>query len=162
MVKKVHIYRNNELMLIPIEDYLEQYEYRLSGSWYEYQKYIDDAFNIKTNTDCKAFKKAFGVSKFDCSKMQIFYEKIKNELSFFDDDILRYIAFLEGLHYFEMIGNPSLDIWLNNTRDLNRPFEENNDYMGFSILDVVNLKYGGNAIRNKLLWATRVIHGSFA
>jgi hypothetical protein len=142
--------------LLPLESFLEQYCSKTIQSWFDIQKYVNDAFNIQTHGDYEAFLKAFYVSRFDYEKMKEFYKKIKIDLSFFDDDILRYIAFIEGLGYFEKIGNPSLDVWLNAV-DFNRPFKQYGEYDGFSIMEVVYLKYGGNAIRNQLLSALRYV-----
>ena len=146
--------------LLSLEEFLELYYPKTYDSWYEFQKNVNDAFNIKTKEEYDVFLKEFWVQKLDCKYMKEFYEKIKIELNFFDDDILRFIAFIAGLGYFQKIGNPSLDIWLN-AKDLHHPFDKYEEYEGFSLLEVLNLKNGDNAIRNTLSTAIKIIHGGY-
>jgi hypothetical protein len=155
MVKKRYI--KTYSALLPIEKYLEQYESKSVTDW---DRILEDliykAFNIKNEADYNAFLKYFGLKYFDYERMMDFYERIKVELGFFDDDILKYISFIAALDYFEKIGNPSWEVWLN-ARNLNKPFEKHGEYEGLSIVEVMGLKYGVNAIKNSLLSAMRVV-----
>jgi hypothetical protein len=162
MVRKIKIYRDNKDMLVSIDEVLKQYESKLVSDW---NRILEDlvymAFDIKDEDTYKAFLKNSGLQCFDYEKLQSLYEKIKTELDFFDDDILKYISYIATFDYFEQIGNPSWDVWLN-AININKPFDKNDEYGGFSIMEVMYLKYGENAIRRKLLSALRVLYGSFA
>ena len=150
MVKKyVRVNRIDE-EFISLDEYLEYYHSKIVDSWWEIQDYVNAAFN--NSNECEAFLKY--LPKFNPDKMHSFYERIKVELDFFDDDILRYIAFIAALGYFEKIGNPSLDVWVNAV-DINRPFNQTEER--HNILDLIGLKYGGNAIRNGLLSAWKIV-----
>jgi len=81
----------------------------------------------------------------------------------FEDDILRYIAHIYGLGYFKRI-NYDLDI---NHPDLDRFLNTNNVFSSnyvrgqlqddekYSILDLLSLDYGMNAIRRELLFSSK-------
>ena len=152
MVKNVKILRGDKYILIPIEEYLEEYHSKINDGWWQLQGYVNDAFN-KSSEECSAFLKY--LPKFNPDKMSLFYEKIKVELNFFEDDILRYIAFVAALGYFEKIGSPNLDTWLN-AIDLNRPFDLQEEG-SYNLKDLVGLKHGDNAIRNRLVSAWKVV-----
>ncbi|MDR1092168.1 MAG: hypothetical protein LBL79_13930 [Prevotella sp.] len=162
MVEKIRIYRNNGHMLIPIEQYLEEYHSKTVPDWYNF---LDDlvykAFSIIDEDSYRVFLKSASLKYFDYKKMKDLYEWIKIDLGFFEEDILKYIAYIATFGYFEQIGNPSWYVWLN-AKDINEPFKKYNDDEGFSIVDIMGLKYGTNAIKRKLLSATRVLYGSFA
>lgn len=154
MVKQAKIYRNNKYILIPLEEFLEQYHSKIKNGWHQVQGYVNEAFNIKTQENYNAFLKEF--PEFDYNRMHEMYERIKIDLSFFDDDILKFIAFITALGYFEKIGNPSLDVWIN-ADNFNKPFEQCEKDEGYSLLDILPLKYGTNAIRNDLLSAWKIV-----
>jgi hypothetical protein len=148
MVKKER-YIKTYSALLPLEEYLEKYESKPNDWWYEFFVHINNAFNIKTDDNYKSFLEEMWLTHFDYQKMKKVYDEIKIDLGFFDDDILKFIAFIAALGYFERIGNPSWYVWLN-ARDLNRPLEECGEYNGLSIIEVMGLKYGTNAIKNSL------------
>jgi len=162
MVKEIKVFRGTEWVAMPIEQFLEQYCSKPPESW---DRVLEDsvhkAFNIKNDDDYDAFLKSEWLISFDYVGMKNFYNAIKIELGFLDDDILKYIAYIAMRDYFKHIGNPSWHAWLN-AKNINEPFKRYNDDEGFSMVDVMGLKYGTNAIRNQLLSAFRVIHGYFA
>ncbi|GHV58774.1 hypothetical protein FACS1894182_11810 [Bacteroidia bacterium] len=162
MVKEIKVFRGIELVAIPIEQYLEQYHSKPAESWDEIlENSVHKSFNIKNDDDYNAFLKSDWLVSFDYVEMRNFYNTIKIELGFLDDDILKYIAYIAMRDYFKQIGNPSWYVWLN-AKNINEPFKKYNDDEGFSIVDIMGLKYGTNAIKRILLSAFRVIHGYFA
>jgi len=95
--------------------------------------------------------------------MKKFYKKNRSKLNCFDDDVVKYISFIATLGYFEMIGNPTLDVWLNAT-DINHPYDKYRDD-GFKMngtLNLIKFHNGMNAVRNRLLSALKIIFGGFA
>jgi hypothetical protein len=161
MVKEIKVFRGTEWVTIPIEQYLEEYYSQPTEGWNEVlENSVYKAFNIKNNDDYNTFLKSDWIISFDYVEMRKFYNTIKIELGFLDDDILKYIAYIAMREYFKQIGNPSWYVWLN-AKNINEPLKKYNDDEGFSIVDVMGLKYGTNAIRKKLLSAFKVIHRYF-
>lgn len=157
MVKRIKIYRNNEYLLIPIEQYLEEYHSKVDPDWERIiTSIVIKAFNLSNHDDYQAFLKSTSLHSFNYIKMKEFYMSIYKQWDFFDDDILKFIAFIYARDYFQKIGNPNLEDWLN-AKDLNKPFKEHTGDESFSLMDVVNLKFGKNAVRNQLLRTLKII-----
>lgn len=149
MVKFVRIYRNNEYTLIPLNDYLKEYHYKIPDGWEDVNNWLSKVFKIRSELEYINLKKELQVEDFNISKIRETYLKIKEEEPSFDEDILMFISFLFGTMYFSKIGNPSLNEWLNSF-DINHPFKNKSDY-GFSFIDVLQYEFGQNAIRKILL-----------
>lgn len=151
MVKSVRIYRNNEFILLPLDEYLTEYNSQIPEGWKWYSKWLDKVFNIKTELEYNNLIREIQVEDFDISKIKEAYLRLRSDYSFFDDDILKFIAFLFGTNYFFKIGNPSIEQWFNSI-DINHPFKELKSIeSGFSFYDVIQYKFGQNAIRKRLL-----------
>jgi hypothetical protein len=151
MVKSVRIYRNNEFVLLPLNEYLKAYNSEIPEGWQWYSEWINKVFNIQTEFEYDYLSRETQVESFNVSKIKESYIELKNSYVIFDDDILRFIAFLSGTSYFFKIGNPTIDQWLN-SNDINHPFKkEENIGAGFSFQDVIQHGFGQNAIRKILL-----------
>jgi hypothetical protein len=138
--------------LLTLEQFLEKYCSNLSPDWDNILGGVNEAFSIRNEKDYQEFLRKWRLFHYDYHKMKNFYDQLIKRQVPLDDDVLRYISFLEGFGYFEKIGNPSIEQWLN-ARDFNRPFDDAKmkDNEGFSIMEVLHLPNGGNAIRNQLL-----------
>lgn len=122
MVKSVRIYRNNEFTVLPLDEYLREYHSELPEGWTRYCEWLDKVFDIKTELEYDILARETQVEHFNVFKIKESYRKLKNDFSIFDDDIIKFIAFLMGTSYFSRIGNPSIEQWLNSI-DINHPFK---------------------------------------
>jgi len=151
MVNFVRIFRNNEYVVLPLQDFLNVNCAQLPEGWSGISNWINRIFEIKNEEDRDVLSREIQVEYFDIVKVRDAYTRLKNEYADFDEDILKYISFLFGTSYFLKIGNPTIDEWLNAV-DINRPFKKrvDSDY-GFSFVDALGYNFGQNAIRKKLL-----------
>lgn len=157
MVKSIRIYRNNEFTLLSLAEYFSEYNSELPEGWIWYCEWLAKVFNIKTKMEYDSLRREVHVEHFDVAKIKKSYIKLKSDYSAFDDDILKFIAFLQGTSYFSKIGDPSIEKWLNSI-DINHPFnEKENGESGFSFKDAIQYKFGQNAIRKRLLSTLRWI-----
>lgn len=140
---------NNEYCFVTLQEYLNIYHSELSSDWGKFMLYVSKAFAIKGEDSFQEFLFEMNLNTFDYVLMKEKYNMLKSsqEMALFDDDIVKFISYLYGFGYFERIGTPNLNTWLN-AKNLNRPFNESGEY---SLLEVIDLKNGGNAIRHKLL-----------
>lgn len=151
----VKIYRNNKYILISLEEYVNEYHSELHYSWNEYQSWIDEGMNLDNDKDYGQYIKKLNLKKYDYKRVNQIYQDLKQSkfARILDDEILKFISQLYELGYFERIGNPDLEIWLN-TKNI---FKPNHDKIpadvGFSLMDLIPLKNGINAFKNTLLFA---------
>jgi hypothetical protein len=137
--------------------YLTKYHSEIPEGWVDISDWINRVFNIQTDSDYKALGRELQVEEFDISKIKESYIKLKNKYINIEDDILKFISFLFGTSYFSKIGNPTFDRWLNAV-DLNHPNKKKEELgYGFSFQDVLQYKFGQNAIRKNLLSTFRWI-----
>lgn len=148
MVNFVRIYRNNEFILLPLEDYLTDYHSEMPEGWAGICDWIDRLFKIENEQEYKNISEEMQIETFDLTKIKIAYSNIEMGGYGFDKDILKFISFLFGTSYFSKIGNPSIDQWLN-AIDINHPFSEEEN-VGFSFMDALRYDCGQNAIRKIL------------
>jgi hypothetical protein len=120
MIKVLKYHRGGENIYIPFEQYLDEYCKEIPESWVWYCEWLNKVFNIQTELEYDFLARQIQVESFDVSKIKESYIKLKEDYSVFDDDILRFIAFLSGTSYFSKIGNPTLKHWLNAV-DINHP-----------------------------------------
>ena len=151
MVNFVRIYRNNEFILLPLEDYLMDYHSEMPEGWTIIRNWVDRLFKIENEQDYKNVSKEMQVEPFDLDRIKIAYNNLEKKNYGFDKDILMFISFLFGTSYFSKIGNPSIDQWIN-AIDINHPFSEKEN-VGFSFIDALRYDFGQNAIR-KILTST--------
>lgn len=152
MVKFITIFRNNKFIQYGIDDYLMDYCQNIPEGWDFYSDWIKKIFEIQKDADYQVLAKHTQVGYFDISKIKDAYtELIKIYSTIFDDDILRFIAFLKGTKYFTKIGDPTLNQWLNSV-DINDPFKRDTEnFGGLSFIEAIRYKNGQNYIRNTLL-----------
>ena len=157
MVNFVRVYRNNEHTLLPLREYLLEYHSDLPEGWDRISRWIVRVFDIRTESEYQVLARELQVEDFDVFKIKEAYIKLRDDYSYFDNDILRFFAFLSGTTYFPKIGNPTFDQWLNSI-DINQPFKEREslDY-GFSFIDASKYSLGQNSIRKSLLSTLRWI-----
>ena len=150
MVNKIKLFRQNTYIYIPITDWFEEHYKELPKETIETFAIISDVFQIKTIEDYKKIYDYLWVD-FNYHKILIKYEELINMNLPFDEDIIKFIAFLYGTDYFIKIGYPDINIWLN-AKDFNHPFEDIKDKQeGFSLFEAVKYEFGQNAVRSRLL-----------
>ena len=149
MVNFIRIYRNNEFILLSLEEYLSDYHSQMPEGWAGVSNWITRLFKIENEQDFIKISAEMQVEPFDLNKIKIAYNILKKEKYGFDKDILKFISFLFGTSYFTKIGNPPIDQWLN-AIDINHPFSERENG-GFSFVDALRYEYGQNGIRKNLL-----------
>ena len=103
--------------------------------------------------------------KFDFLEIKRFYEILKKSKynKMFDDDILKYISYIRELNFFDIIDykldkdNPNLDEWFNSKNAFKYGLSDEELKNAYSMMDLLPLKYGMNAIREQLLKAQKKI-----
>jgi hypothetical protein len=174
MIKVLSNLGNGYYGYIPLQDSLIKYNKTAPEGWFLFVKdYIDGAMNIKNEKDYEKYlennsfvKMLTKVGrKFDYLEVKRFYEVLKkskyNER--FDDDILKYISYIRELSFFEIIGydldknNPNLDEWFYSKNAFKYGLTEEELKNAYSMMDLLPLKYGMNAIRGQLLKANKRI-----
>lgn len=151
MVKFVRIYENNEYILLPLQDYLQDNSTQLPEGWIKVNDWINKVFEIKSDMEYQSLLDEFQVEDVDIRKSKESYTNLKSKYNNFDDDILMFISFLLGTTYFSRIGNPTIEEWLNAV-DINHPFKKEEDLgYGYSFFDASRYEFGQNIIRKKLL-----------
>ncbi len=160
----LRVYKNRESVLIPLKQYAEEYCKEAPEGWYQYiEEWVKVGMNINNEREYDEYLKKMNLRWFDYEKVNVLYEHLKksNYNEMFEDDILRYLAHIYGLGYFQRIKyeidvfNPNLDTWLN----IKNVFKPNRDNIpkdeGFSLIDLLPLKYGMNAIRHQLIFSSK-------
>ncbi|MBP1677512.1 MAG: hypothetical protein H6Q20_2071 [Bacteroidetes bacterium] len=137
-------------MYISIIDYFKEYYRELPKESMTIFETISKIYEIKNVDDYKNIYDFLWID-FNYHRVLIKYDELAKMTLPFDDDIIKFIAFLYGTSYFIRIGYPDLDVWLN-AKDINHPFEKNIDINeGFSLIEAVKYEYGQNAVRAMLL-----------
>tara|TARA_R110002051_G_scaffold311400_1_gene385389 strand:- start:56 stop:529 length:474 start_codon:yes stop_codon:yes gene_type:complete len=153
----VKLYLNNKISYISLEDYLDEYHSKLTPAWNKYLEWVNEGMNINTKEGYIVYTKKLNLKWWNTKMVCNHYQSLKNSnlAQLFDDDILKFIAHLYGLGYFERIGNPELNDWLN-TKGVFKPNHENiPDNEKYSLMDLVPFKNGTNAIKRELLLALK-------
>lgn len=156
MVAKVKIFRNNKILVIPIQEFFDEFHKELPKETKRIYEVISQIFDIKTTEDYLKIYDYLWID-FNYHRVLIKYEELKKMNLPFEDDIIKFISFLYGTQYFIMIGFPDLEVWLN-AKDFNHPFEKGDDpNEGCSLLDAVKYEYGQNAVRVRLGSALKLL-----
>lgn len=164
MVASVRIFKDNKYTSISLEEYVDQYCQEAPKGWFEdIDEFVNTGMNITNDMEYEQYLQKMNLKWFDYESVKTLYTHLKSSKynKMFDDDILRYIAHIYGLGYFDRIkysidiNNPNLDDWLN-TKNVFRPIKErNNQNEGYSIMDLVLLKNANNAIRHELIFSSK-------
>jgi len=147
MVASVKVFRDNKITLIPIPEWFEINYKELPNESKRYFQVIERIFEIQGVNDYQKIYDFLRVD-FNYHRTLIKYEELKGMQLPFEQDILRFIAFLFGTNYFGLIGFTTLETWLN-AKDINHPNKEVE--FDYSLLEASGYNYGQNAIRQKLL-----------
>lgn len=150
MVKKIRIFRNNEFLLIPVKDYLNEYHKEIPEGWEQISNWIDRVFNVESQEELKILESQMQVEQLNLLEIKKSFLWLKEKYGILSDDILKFIAFLFGTKYFSKVGNPPIDQWFN-ANDINYPFKISENNVGFSFIDALQFENGENAIRKNLL-----------
>ena len=135
---------------IPIQVFFEEHFKELPLESKRYYAVISEIFEIENLDDYKRIYDFLWID-FNYHRILIKYEELKQMQLPFEQDIIKFIAFLCGTIYFGLIGYTSFEVWLN-AKDLNHPNKEELDKNeGYSLLEAVNYTYGQNAVRARLL-----------
>lgn len=154
MVTFVKIYRNNKYVNIPLSDWIsEQFKY-LPIETENIFSVISEIFEIRKEEDYERIHTQLWID-FNYRVVIEKYDELKKLNLPFNDDIIKFIAFLYGTNYFKLIGSPSLDIWLN-SKDFNNPFKSLVTD-GYSLIDAINYDFGQNAVKSRLISALKVL-----
>lgn len=138
---------------LEFEEFIRLNYSRISDDWKKYMEFVKIAFNADTKDKQDSFIKKMYLKQFCFTKMKEEYHRIIRLDLPMEDDILKFIAYLYGIKYFERIGNPTLKYWLN-SKKINQPFSSftgDNGYKGNSLLELTKFELGQNVIRNWLL-----------
>ena len=174
MIKVLSNLGNGQYGYISLQDSLIKYNKTAPEGWFlSIKYYIDDAINIKNEKDYEkylennSFVKMITKAghKFDYLEVKNFYEVLKKSKynQMFDDDILKYISYIRELGFFDIIDykldkdNPNLDEWFNSKNAFKYGLTEEELKNSYSMMDLLPLKYGMNAIRELLLKAQKKI-----
>lgn len=154
---QIKIFKYNQNIFIPLQEYLDKYHNEVHPAWNEYMEWVNEGMSIENNEEYQSFIKKMNLKWWDVKKVLEFYENLKHsELSkYFDDEILRFIAHLYGIGYFNRIGNPKLEEWVN----VKGVFKPNREQIPmdekYSLMDLVNYRNGLNAIKKELIFALK-------
>jgi hypothetical protein len=150
MVKEKYIQTFNKK--IPIQVFFDEHYKDLPIDTIRFYKEISKIFEIENLDDYKRIYNFLWID-FNYHRILIKYDELKLMGLPFDDDIIKFIAFLFGTQYFGLIGYTTFEKWLN-AKDINDPNnKEIDENEGFSLLDAVKYNYGQNAVRVQLLSA---------
>lgn len=163
---KVLLFKDGLKVELPLEEFLLEYHEKAPEGWLEeISQHVDLSLKIENEEELNQFLNTLNLKWFNYKKVKTLYNNLKNSRynNIFDDDILRYISFLFGIGCFERMNieidyeNPNLDSILN-TKFIFHPKNEKNQISKmnmFSILDLLPLKNGMNAIRSELIKARK-------
>lgn len=166
---KVRILRGVEYVDITLQEMCNLYHKEAPRGWFDTIKdIIDNAMSVSTTQEEDAYYARCNFCKIDFKGLRKFYEvlMLSKYSNMFDDDILKYIAYIQQCHFFEKINypidvaNPNLDEWLNakspfSSNFAKAQFKEDESY---SIMDLLPLENGMNAIRSLMLSAEKWIY----
>ena len=164
MVAKVKVYKDNNYASISLREYVDEFCKEAPQGWFEdIDEYINAGLDISNDAEYKQYLKKMNLKWFDYEKVNILYRNLKKTGcgEILEDDVLRYLAHIYGLGYFERINyeidihNPNLDDWLK----IKNVFKPNRDKIpedeGYSLIDLVPFRNGMNAIRKELTFSSR-------
>jgi hypothetical protein len=164
MIKVLKHIGGGKSIYISLEQYVDEYCKEAPEGWNQYiDNWVNEGMCISNKNEYESFLKKTNLKWFDYEKVNTLYQSLKNSQynEMFEDDILRYIAYIYGLGYFNRINyyvdiqNPNLDSWLN----IKNVFKPNRDKIpideGFSLKDLVTLKNGNNAIKHQLIFSSK-------
>ncbi len=167
---KVKDYINGEWVYLTLQDLCERYDKTAPEGWFLLiEDWIDGAMNIKSEYEYEEFiakNETLGLrGKFDYKELKRFYEVLKESKygQMFDDDILKFISYIRVLKFFDIIGykldadNPDLDEWFNSKNPFKFGYKADELKNAYSMMDLLPLRYGMNAIRGQLLKANKKI-----
>jgi hypothetical protein len=148
---------------ISLSEYLIRYHQKAPKGWFDYiNGWVDEGLNIKNDEEYKTFSEhSFILEHFNYKSAQRLYFSLKLSKyeSMFDDDLLRFISYIYALGYFERanyvidINNPDLDKFINTKNVFQSYYQRSllSEEEKYSLMDLLPLKYGMNAIRRELL-----------
>lgn len=163
---KVRKLVGTEYIYITLQDALKKYHQNPPEGWFEYIKgWVNEGMNIHTEEAYNKYLKKMNLKWFYYEKVNRLYQNLKKSKynDMFDDDILRYISHIYGLGYFERtnyeidINNPDLDKFLNTKNIFSSSYVKSQleEYEKYSLMDLLPLKNGMNAIRRELLSSSK-------
>jgi hypothetical protein len=152
---------------ISLEECLVKFHQKPPEGWFKYiEGWVNEGLDIKSEEEYNEYSKhSYILEHFDYKSVQELYKNLKQSIynDMFNDDILRYIAHIYGLGYFERAGfeidirNPDLNKFLN-TKDVFKSYyvrSQLKEFERYSLMDLLPLKYGMNAIRRELLFSSK-------
>ncbi len=144
---------------ISLQDHLNEHHNEVHPAWNEYMDWVNDGMNINNEKEYQTYIKKLNLKWWDTEMVRKQYEDLKSsEFSqLFDDDILKFIAHLYGIGYFNRIGIP--DLSLNDWINMKGAFKQNRQRIPsnekYSLMDLIPLRNGLNAIKRELLLALK-------
>lgn len=148
MMDKLKQYEN-----LKYEEFIRLNHFRITDDWRRCMEFVKIAFDADTEDKQYSFTNEMYLNQFCFTKMKEEYNRMISLDLPLEDDILKFIAYLYGVRYFERIGNPTLKKWLN-SKNINQPFlvsTNDNGYNDNSLLDLTKFELGQNVIRDWLL-----------
>ena len=148
----VRVFKNNKLILIPLEEYVRVYHSKVEDWWDETQRLINAGIELRGDHE-KYFQHLY-TSTYNSSNVKKKYlELLNSEIgTVLDSEVLKFIAHLYELGYFSRIGNPNIEDWLNTKNVFHeRDRHKIPDGVGFSFMDLLEFPNGMNAFKNSLI-----------
>ena len=166
MIKVKHYLGGGQYVYVSLQESLSKYNQHPPEGWVEYiEGWVNEGMEISGSEEYESYLKKLNLKWFDYEKVKVLYQSLKqskyNEM--FDDDVLRYISHIYGLGYFERtnyeidINSPDFDKFLN-TKDIFKSYyvrSQLREDESYSLMDLLPLKYGMNAIRRELLFSSK-------
>lgn len=163
---KVKINNDGVDEFITLLEYLIRYHQTAPEGWFNYiDGCVSDGMSITNANEYEAYLRRLNLKWFDYERVNKLYRSLKRSRynDMLDDDVLKYISHIYGLGCFERINykmdiqNPNLDILLN-TKNIFQSHSVRNQLSideKYSLMDLLPLKNGMNAIRKELLLSSK-------
>jgi hypothetical protein len=155
---RARVYRGGKDIYIPLQQAVNDYYQEVPKGWYQYiEEWVNEALSIKTGEDYHRYLEKTHMRWFNYEDVIAAYANLKRSKydTMFEDDILRYIAYMYASGFFKKYGgfkdiyDPDIDDWLNFKGIYKTGMYE------YSLMDLLPLKHGQNAIRWKLVFAEK-------
>lgn len=157
---------DGKYIFISLQEALNTYNKEAPEGWFNYiEGCVNEGMSVNNTEEYENYLKKMNLKWFNYEKVNTLYQSLKMSKynKMFEDDILRYVAHIYGLGYFERtnydidITNPDLDKFLN-TNNVFSSYHVRGllqaDEM-YSLMDLLPLTFGMNAIRTELLFSSK-------
>lgn len=154
-MKYAKLFKNNEFVIIPYQEYIDEYCGQIDSIWNPIIDEINEGFDKDNQL---VYAKRNNLKHWDV----VFVNKKYNELcethfaSLVDASVIKFIAWMYGMRYFDEIGNPKFEDWLN-TKNVSKKGNQFDipEEMSVTIMEVLKYRNGQNGVKSILLSCLR-------